>query len=154
VKNTPKPLLDIAGKTLIDHLVDKIKASDDLKEIIVVTNDKFYGMFSLWAKQNSESRVPIKIINDGTTSPEDRLGSVGDIKFVLENYPVRRFVFWRRQTFDYFSRRLHGFAKKTGRHLGLTTLNSLKDAPLGVVEIDREGVVKTFQENQSSLARR
>ncbi|HSV43615.1 MAG TPA: sugar phosphate nucleotidyltransferase, partial [Candidatus Bathyarchaeia archaeon] len=88
VKDTPKPLLDIGGKALIHHLLQKVAVIPGLAEILVVTNDKFFGMFQLWARQNKKFPVPIKILNDGTMSPEDRLGSVGDIQYVLENEAI------------------------------------------------------------------
>ena len=88
VKNTPKPLLLVAGKPILNHLLDKLKHFDELKEIIVVTNNKFYSHFEQWSKEGTDISVPIKIINDGTNSPDDRLGSVGDIHFVLQNYSV------------------------------------------------------------------
>ena len=82
-KNTPKSLLMVAGKFLIDHTVDKLKAVVGLDEIVVVTNNKFYGQFCEWSK--THHGIKIRVINDGTNSSDDRLGSVGDIHFVWQN---------------------------------------------------------------------
>ncbi len=79
-KDTPKPLLDVAGKPLIDYTVDKLKSVSGLSEIVVVTNNKFYNIFCAWAKTHSDFKV--RIVNDGTNVPEERLGSVGDINYV------------------------------------------------------------------------
>ncbi len=81
--DTPKPLLLINNKPIIEYIIDKISQIDELSKIFVVTNDKFYNDFEEW-KESFAISIPIKIINDQTLSNEDRLGAVGDIDFVLK----------------------------------------------------------------------
>ena len=50
----------------------------------MVTNRRFYGHFADWARRWEDSHLPIHILNDGTTSNDDRLGAVGDIQFAIE----------------------------------------------------------------------
>lgn len=85
--NQPKPLLKVAGKPMIEHIMFRIEEVDDIDEIFIVTNDKFYKHFLDWSK-NYKSNKTIKVINDGTKSNEDRLGAVGDIHFVLKNKEI------------------------------------------------------------------
>ena len=40
--NTPKCLLPVGGKTILDWLCDKCDRLDGLEEIIIVTNAKFF----------------------------------------------------------------------------------------------------------------
>ena len=47
---------------------------------VVVTNAKFAAQFEEWAR----SRDGVTVVNDGTTSNDDRLGAIGDIAFVVE----------------------------------------------------------------------
>ena len=82
-KDKPKPLLEIAGKPIIDHIMRKIEKIDEIDKIFIVTNDKFYGHFEDWLSE-FKSNKKIKIINDKTTSNEDRLGSLGDVNFVID----------------------------------------------------------------------
>ena len=49
-KDTPKPLLMVADKPLIDYTVDKLKPVKGLSEIVVVTNNKFYTQDVFWVK--------------------------------------------------------------------------------------------------------
>ena len=49
--NRAKPLLPIAGKPAIAHIVDKLKGVKELREIIIVTNNKFYKQFLAWKKK-------------------------------------------------------------------------------------------------------
>lgn len=84
--NKPKTLLKVGKKAILDHLVDKIDSVKKIKEILVVTNDKFYSHLVRW-KNNlplSTRLKPITIINDGSNDNADRLGAVGDIDFVLQ----------------------------------------------------------------------
>ena len=88
-KDIPKPLLEVKGKPIVEHIVGKISEIPDVDEIFIVTNAKFYPLFDDWLVEAKASfSVPIKLINDGTTSNDDRLGQVGDIHFVLENEKV------------------------------------------------------------------
>ena len=83
-KDTPKPLLDINGRPMIDYIVDKFTSVKEVTEIVVVTNNKFYGHFVAW-KNLQKLSCPIRIVNDKTNNPEERLGSVGDMHYVWKN---------------------------------------------------------------------
>jgi glucose-1-phosphate thymidylyltransferase len=85
-KDTPKPLLPVAGKPTIDYILSQVLPVDDIDTVYIVTNDKFYKQFAEW-KKDFDRKHPIDkkiiIINDGTTANENRLGSIGDIDFVI-----------------------------------------------------------------------
>ncbi|MCX6900475.1 MAG: sugar phosphate nucleotidyltransferase [Verrucomicrobia bacterium] len=83
--NKAKPLLDVAGKPMIEHLLDKFVGKPGLDEIYVVTNNKFAADFAQWGRDYT-SRHPgasITAINDHTTSNADKLGAIGDINLVI-----------------------------------------------------------------------
>lgn len=82
-KETPKPLLEVKGKPIVEHIISKVLEIPHVDGIYIVTNAKFYGNFSGWMDKKSFA-VPVKILNDGTVSNDDRLGQVGDIKFVID----------------------------------------------------------------------
>lgn len=87
-KVCPKSLLEISGaKASIDYLVEKCDLLKDVNQIIVVTNDKFFSLFSNWSKKNRLNKS-LKIINDGTKNPAQRLGAVGDMMFVIEKEKI------------------------------------------------------------------
>jgi glucose-1-phosphate thymidylyltransferase len=89
--NQPKPLLPVAGKPMLEHVIDNLAAIPDLKEIFVVTNNKFAGHFEKWATQyrSAKKALNFKIVNDGSTSDEDKLGAIGDIHFVLSRENIQ-----------------------------------------------------------------
>jgi glucose-1-phosphate thymidylyltransferase len=82
--NQPKPLLPVAGKPMIDHVIEKFSKSPEIDEIFVVTNNKFATHFETWAKDAEKKHGrKIRIFNDRTTSDTDKLGAIGDIHFVM-----------------------------------------------------------------------
>lgn len=82
--NRPKALLPIGGGTMLDILTKKIADIPDADEIFIVTNSRFYGMIKDWA-DGASSAAKITVLDDGTSSENDRLGAVGDIIFAIEH---------------------------------------------------------------------
>jgi glucose-1-phosphate thymidylyltransferase len=78
-ENFPKPLLPVGGRPMIDWIVDRIQEVDDLEGIHVVTNARYAPDFARWAEGRG-----IDVHDDGTTSNEDRLGAVGDLRLTIE----------------------------------------------------------------------
>jgi glucose-1-phosphate thymidylyltransferase len=76
-------LLPLAGRPMLDYLVDRIEAVPDVEEIHLVTNARFAPDFERWAAARS-GRVPITVHDDGTTSNDDRLGAIGDLQFTID----------------------------------------------------------------------
>ncbi len=81
--NTPKALLPIGGKPIIDYITDEINTINDIDEIFVVSNDKFFDSFRKWAKERQNFKKII-VINDNTTTEETRKGAIGDILFAIK----------------------------------------------------------------------
>ena len=79
-ENVAKPLLPLAGRPMLDYLIDAIREVDEIDAIHVVTNHKFAQDFSDWAAAYPD----VTVHDDGTTSEEDRLGAIGDIAFVVD----------------------------------------------------------------------
>ena len=82
-----KPLLQVAGKPIIEYGLEKLEKLDQIDEYFVVTNEKFYDHYLGWSQRLTMSK-PLTIINDGTKSNEDRLGTLGDIQYTLDNYEI------------------------------------------------------------------
>ena len=80
-QNQPKALLPLKGKPVIDYIVEQINKLL-VDTIYAVTNSKFYTHFAEWAK-TAPTTIPIEVLDDGTTSNENRLGAIGDIFFTI-----------------------------------------------------------------------
>lgn len=86
--NTPKPLLEVAGRSILDRIVDKIECVDEIDEIIVVTNDKFFPHFLKWM-DTYRGNKQVQVLNDFTTSNETRLGAIKDVLFCIEQASIQ-----------------------------------------------------------------
>lgn len=82
-KNTPKPLLKVGGKPIIDYIVDEVNKIEDVDSIFVISNHKFAEKFVEWANKKVNSK-PITVIDDGTDSDETKRGAIGDIQYTIE----------------------------------------------------------------------
>ena len=75
---TPKQLLPVGGRPMVDWILDKIRETD-VAEVHLVTNARFAPGFEHWAEGRR-----VRVHDDGTTTNEDRLGAIGDLQFVRE----------------------------------------------------------------------
>jgi glucose-1-phosphate thymidylyltransferase len=76
----PKGLIEFNHTNLISHVVTELH-SNHVTAIAVVTNAKYYDQYHRWA----DSQPPgITLINDHTTSPANRLGALGDLRFAID----------------------------------------------------------------------
>jgi glucose-1-phosphate thymidylyltransferase len=74
----PKMLLPLAGRPMLDYLLDKVREVEEIDELHLVTNTRFAGAFRNWAPDD------VTVHDDGTTSNDDRLGAIGDLAFTVD----------------------------------------------------------------------
>ncbi|MDD5583959.1 MAG: nucleotidyltransferase family protein [Candidatus Omnitrophica bacterium] len=145
--NLPKPLIPINGKPVINFLLDKVRVFPfPVKEIKVVCNDKFYKNFLHWKKQCD---IKVKIVNDGSTTPENRLGAIRDIKFAigktLDDWLVLGGDNLFEDTLVDFMRFVH--KRKPYPVIGVHTLKDKKLASrFGVVIMNKKGRIEKLLE--------
>ena len=80
-RDEPKHLLEIAGRPILDRLLDQLPL-DELETVFVVTNAKFAGRFREWA---AAAPFEVEVIDDGTTSEDDKLGAIGDLALTVRS---------------------------------------------------------------------
>ncbi|MEP6822746.1 MAG: nucleotidyltransferase family protein [Chthoniobacterales bacterium] len=80
-----KPLLEVAGKPMIEWVMDNLAPVEDIATVYVVTNNKFAKDFEEWAEsyQKRSPKRRLKVVNDESTDDSDKLGAIGDINLVL-----------------------------------------------------------------------
>ena len=99
-QNMPKQFIKIGDKLMIEHILDNISHINEIDEVIVVVNNKFFPIFDDWSKSFCSGRNSCKkfskkifdkkitILNDGTNSNEERLGTVGDLHFAISSRKI------------------------------------------------------------------
>jgi glucose-1-phosphate thymidylyltransferase len=74
-----KELLPVGGRPIIDWILERIGEVDPVDRVHVVTNARKAPGFRAWAQGRA-----VTVHDDGTTSNEDRLGAIGDLRFVID----------------------------------------------------------------------
>ena len=86
-KNKAKPLLEVAGRPLIEHVLATADGIAVLDEIFIVTNEKFARDFETWGadyRKRHPTCPPITVVNDHSTDDTNKLGAIGDTKLVID----------------------------------------------------------------------
>ena len=84
-ENFPKPLLQVGSKTILDWLVDDVSTSCGISDFVVISNHKFLTIFQKWADdKKSSAGLNITVLDDGSTSNDNRLGAVKDVEFAIK----------------------------------------------------------------------
>lgn len=145
--NAPKPMIPVAGRPMIEYLIEKIINRDDISEIFIVSNEKFTHVFEEWLTKKPNPKITI--VNDGTTSNETRLWPIGDLDFLMKKYPITEdlLIFWWDNLFeDDLSGVIETFKEK-GDIVVLYDVGELELAKqLWNVTLDTDNTVTSFVE--------
>src|SRR5579872_5958863 len=81
----PKPLLPVAGKPMVEYVLDNLAPIGGINRVYVVTNAKFAEHFQKWSDgyRNTKAKMDFTIVNDGSTDDSNKLGAIGDIHLVV-----------------------------------------------------------------------
>src|SRR5690625_3855178 len=148
-KNTAKPLLEVAGKPILKHILEKVERIDVIDDIYIVTNDKFYSDFVNWVN-NNPSEKEITVINDQTTTNDNRLGAIADIQYVIQKEKLAEdvLVLAGDNLFDFELTDFVDFYHTT--KADCITTHQLDDVEeikrTGVVEVNDNKIVTSFEE--------
>lgn len=152
-ENDPKPLLKVAGKVMIEHIIGKVEELSSVDSIYIVTNDKFARQFINWL-HSFDTKKPIGIINDGTKNNDDRLGALGDINYVInaKNLDDDLIVIAGDNLFELSLQDVVTTFNEEKQNI--VVLHDVKDIELakhyGVVQVDENKLIVNFEEKPVS----
>lgn len=157
---TAKPLLPVAGRPLLDYVCDRIDEVEEISELHVVSNARFVAAIKRWA-ESRQGRLRPLVQDDGTRSNEERLGAIGDIRFVVERAGLdgedllvvagdnlfefslaAQIEFWRSRS-----------ARADGAAVSCVAVHRCAEELLslyGVVVLDEDGRIRDFVEKPAS----
>ena len=85
--NTPKPLLNVAGRPLIEHVLAAALDTAGLDAIHIVSNARFAAAFEEWShdyRNRHPTAPPFIVTDDGSTSDATKRGAIGDVRLVID----------------------------------------------------------------------
>lgn len=148
-KDMPKSLLEVGGKTILARILEKIEPVASVVRTVLVTNSRFHALFEAWIADHWRGK-PVKILDDGTTTNETRIGAIADLAFAVDREGITEdvLVLAGDNLFDF---ELEDFVNYF-HHVGhdAITAHFLADhkalRQTGVVEVDDKHRVLSFQE--------
>jgi len=148
-RDTPKPMLEVGGHPMIDHVMANLRGIEAVEGVVVVTNDRFHDRFRRWA-QTSGWPWPVTVLNDGTTEDGDKRGAIGDVLFSVEEAGIDDdlMVVAGDNLVDFSLQGMVETFRKSGSNvIGVLRFeDESKLSKYGIVNIDEDGRVVEFQE--------
>src|SRR5699024_5468346 len=144
-----KPLLNVGGKPILNHIVNKVEKVAEINHIYIVTNEKFTPDFQEWSNAYTGDKQ-ITVVNDHTTTNDNRLGAIADIQYVIDLYSFNEdlMVLAGDNLFDFELVDFVRFYKE--KAADCITVHKLEDVDemkrTGIAEVSGEGLVLSFEE--------
>jgi len=147
----PKPLLPVAGRPMMEHVLDSLAPAVDISRVYVVTNQKFADQFQSWANDYSKrTGHAFTIVNDGSTDDTNKLGAIGDLHLVLTREKLNDDIIVVAAD-NLFGEPLTGFGQfireKNAPVLGVYDVGSLEEVKkYNAISVDPSGRITFFEE--------
>jgi glucose-1-phosphate thymidylyltransferase len=147
-----KPLLEVAGKPMVQWVLDNLAPISDLGTIYIVTNDKFAKDFQEWIAgyARTQPKLKLKIVNDGSRSDADKLGAIGDIRFVIAREELANEPLLVVGGDNLFSEPLADFAAQARGSAATLATYDVGDLEVikkySTIKTDAEGIITHFEE--------
>lgn len=151
----PKCLLEVAGKPIIQHTIEKLEQEKDIGRIFLSSNHRFLSHFAGFVDSHSFA-LPIRMVVENSRSESEKLGSVGALQFLLEQEEITGdlLVIGGDNLFRFPLAGFLAFYRQHRRPLiGLYDIGSRQEAQkFGVVSLDRAGRITAFVEKPARPA--
>lgn len=154
-KDTPKSLLSIRGKPIVEYIISKVELLENIDEIFIVTNPRFFKQFQIWVN-NFFTSIPIKIINNSSFTHKNIVGAIKSLYFVVEKENIDDDILVIGGD-NLFSFSLNEFIHYALTHkpavvVGTYNLNGrLRPKKFGVVHRNKNNQITQFYEKPAKL---
>ncbi len=150
----PKPLLEVGGRPMIEHILGRVEKLDRVDEICIVHNERFAGNFRNWAQAYASNKI-IRLFNDGSTDDSNKLGAIGDMRFAVEEAGIDDDMLVIAGD-NLFGWELSPFVEYFDEKGTCAALYRVADRELikkySVVELDENGRIVSFEEKPADPA--
>ncbi|MBS3146950.1 nucleotidyltransferase family protein [Candidatus Woesearchaeota archaeon] len=150
-ENQPKALLSVGNKAIIDHILENVGRVHAVDQIYLVTNDRFYKHFNNWINNTYKAKKPVEIINDHTKTNADRLGAIGDVKYIVDKKKIKDnvMVIAGDNLFDFSLSTFYNYFKE--KKSNLVAVHDIKEKTkaakkYGVISLNKDNKIVEFEE--------
>ena len=89
-KHIPKALLPIAGKPIIDFILEQISLLPEVQDVIITTNRRFENHFTYWLRgARPLFQTPIRLFIEETWEEAQKPGAIGSLSCLIESDLLR-----------------------------------------------------------------
>jgi glucose-1-phosphate thymidylyltransferase len=150
--NQPKPLLPVAGRPMLEHVLDNLAPIKAIDHTYIVTNEKFTPHFEAWAvdRRARNTGQEFTVVNDHSTDDANKLGAIGDMHLVLTSQQIDDDIVVVAGD-NLFSDKLGGFGEfaqsRNAPVLAVYDVGDLDEIKkYNSIEVDADGRITFFQE--------
>jgi len=126
-RDCPKSLLPVAGKPMIDYILDRVEQVEEIEEVFLSTNRRFEAQFKEWLetyrdRHKGTGGKEIELVIEETREEGEKLGSIGALDFLIDRFGLEEdlLVVGGDNLFDFDLRDFVGFYKAKGKTKGKT----------------------------------
>jgi glucose-1-phosphate thymidylyltransferase len=153
-RNQPKPLLPVGGVPMMERILAKVLAVKEIDAVYIVSNRRFIDNYRAWLRDletRRPPRAPVTLIDDGSSTNDDRLGAIGDIRFAIDQAKIKDDLLVVAGD-NLFSAGLGGVVRSFGKNGTTVALKDLSGSPAelisqySVVKLDADHRIVDFEE--------
>ena len=154
-KDLPKALLPLHGGVILDWVWDAVRPVPGRSTAVLVTNHRFAPQFEAWRRRR---RLAIDLVDDGTSTPETRLGAIRDLLLGWQHLDAKDdlLVLATDNLFTWSLREFVAFARAHRPSVTMVThrVASLEEASrCAVVEMEGDRIVRCTEKPQQPSSR-
>ncbi|KXA89539.1 hypothetical protein AKJ37_01930 [candidate division MSBL1 archaeon SCGC-AAA259I09] len=146
-KNRAKPLLPLAGKKIIDYILEEIEQIPEVDRIFITTNEKFEDNFQKYLSKRDEDIY--KLVIEKQESEEEKYGAIGGMINVIEKQDPSDYLIIGGD--NYYSFSIEDFIDFSFEKSAITNacfrVKSIEEAKnYGIVDFNEDKKILDFQE--------
>lgn len=145
--NKPKSLLAVAGKPILNHIIEQLEDISEINNIYISTNKRFAPEFEEWL-EGIDSKKKIKVLAEETRNEKEKLGCIKPIQQIIESENLKDDCLILGGD-NLFSFEIKEFVREANGN-PLVALHDLKDLSkaslYGVLSLDENNTVTSFEE--------
>lgn len=154
-KERPKPLLPVAGRPIIEHILEKLAGIPEIEKVFISVNKKFEAAFTEWVR-GADFGKSLEIVTEPTMHEDEKLGAVGALGFLLREKGINDdlVVIAGDNMFDFDMRQ---FLSGYDQGCPVVALYDMEEkekirSRYGVVVLNERNTIKQFQEKPADPA--